>query len=245
MARMVDENDRGLLEDLLTFWKGPLPFNIVDNPHALAQFARSHEADTLVIDSLKDICHKLNDDEHASKTNAAIQECIATGIEIIDLHHQRKQGAGTKKPEAPKTIDDVYGNTWLTAGQGSVISIWGHPGDTIIDLTHLKAPAEQAGPWTLHMDFDRGHTTIDEEISPLKIVTGSPRGATVKLVATLMYKAEEPTRNQLEKARRRLDKLVDQNHIVRRETPTEGGGKPTILYHPTDTRHTNHDESRF
>lgn len=238
MTRMVTEDDRSILEDYSTFWKGPLPFNLVDDPSALTRFARQHAADTLVIDSLKDICHKLTDDEQASKTNAAIQELVASGIEVLVLHHQRKQGAAAKKDGPPKSLDDVYGSTWLVAGMGSVILIWGQAGDPLVELSHLKSPAEQAGPWTLHMDFDRGYTTIEEQANPLKIVGSATRGATVHLVASIMFKNETPTRNELEKARRRLDKLVDQGHIHRQETPTDGGGKPTVLYFSIDTRRT-------
>lgn len=232
MRRMVTEDDRTLLEEYLTFWKGPLPFDVVADHRALARFAIQHAADTIVIDSLKDICHNLNDDESASKTNAAIQECIAHGVEVMDLHHQRKRVAGTKKTDAPKSLDEVYGNVWLSAGQGSVILIWGEAGDPIVELTHLKPPAEPVGPWSLRMNFDEGHTTIEEEVSVLGIVNNSTRGATVQLVAQIVFKRDQPTRNEIEKARRKLDRYATQGLIYRAESPTDGGGKPTCLYYP-------------
>lgn len=234
MQRMVDDGDRDDLADRLMFWKGPPPFNVVEDPGALARFARNNSADTVVIDSLKDICHKLNDDEHASKTNAAIQEAIAQGVEVIVLHHQRKQAAGNKKNEAPKTLDEVYGNIWLVAGMGSVMCIWGAAGDPIVELTHLKPPAEQVGPWTLRMDFDLGYTELDEVIDPLKLVLSAARGASVNMIARAVFKTDEPDRNQLEKARYKLDKLERQCLIISRETPSEAGGKPTKLYFPID-----------
>ena len=239
MQRMVNEQDRDILEEQLIFWTGPLPFNIVEDPSALTRFAKQHGADTVIIDSLKDVCHKLTDDEQASKTNAAIQELLASGIEACALHHQRKGLAGTKKTDkVPSTIDDVYGSTWLVAGMGSIVCVWGQPGDPIVELTHLKAPAEQVGPWTLHIDFDLGYTTVEDQANPLAIVGSAPRGATVNLVARVMFKTDEPTRNETEKARRRLDKLVDQGLIHREEVPTEGGGKPTSMYFPIDLRRT-------
>lgn len=238
MQRMVDEHDRDILEDMLTFWTGPLPFSVVEDPAALTRFARQYAADTIVVDSLKDICHKLSDDEHGSKTNAALQELVASGIEVIVLHHQRKQGPGAKKEGPPKSIDDVYGSTWITAGMGSVLLVWGQPGDPLVDFSHLKSPAEQIGPWTIRMDFDLGYSTVEEEANPLKIVASAGRGASVNLVARVMYKTEEPTKNEQEKARRRLDKLVAQGLIHREEVPTEGGGKPTAMYFPIDTRRT-------
>ena len=72
------------------------------------------------------------------------------------MHHGRKANADNKKPN---TLDDVYGSAWLTAGMGSVICLWGKPGDSLVELTHLKQPAEAVGPMMVLHDHATGRST--------------------------------------------------------------------------------------
>jgi len=223
--RMVTEDDRSLLNEQMKVWKGPLPFDVVRDPAALADFVSEREAGTVIVDSLKDLATKLTDDEVGGRVNIAIQEVIARGVEVLVLHHQRKrqQGAGP-----PKSIADVYGSRWLTAGMGSVFCIWGDPGDPIVEFTHLKQPADPIGPWNLQHDHDRGQTKVVDQVDALALVNAS-NGTTAEAVAALLFRTDTPTRNEVEKARRRLEKLAGP-FIDKR-----GGPPPNpVTYHPKE-----------
>ena len=54
---------------------------------------------------------------------------------------QRENG-GAK----PKRLADVYGSRWLTAGMGSVLLLWGEPGDLVVEVRHLKQPVRGGRP---------------------------------------------------------------------------------------------------
>lgn len=147
-ARLLgDERYRDPLRELLTFWPGPPPVDLAQNPDALAQLAHDHNADTVFVDSLKDAFLGISEDTPAAGYNRARQTAIAAGIELIELHHNRKATtSGGKNNQHPASLSDVYGSTWLTSGAGSVISINGEPGDAVVELRHLKQPADTIGP---------------------------------------------------------------------------------------------------
>ncbi|MEX3650867.1 hypothetical protein [Mycolicibacterium porcinum] len=54
-------------------------------------------------------------------------------------------------------------------------------------------------------------------------------GLTAKVAARLWYRVDEPTRGQVEKVRRRLDKLTDRGLLVR-ESGQRGGGAETVWF---------------
>lgn len=219
-ARMVTQDNEAELRDRLIVWRGPLPFDPCQEQRALADLAELLGATDIIIDSLKDIALDLTKDETGSRVNLAFQEIIARGIELCSLHHQRKEGRdGTGKP---KRLADVYGSRWLTAGMGSVLCIWGEPGDAIVELTHLKQPAEDIGPLEIRHDHQNGRTTITEGTTTLDILHEyATTGLTATKLAERLFKTEKPDRNQREKARRQLESLV-KNHRATRCT-IEGG----------------------
>ena len=222
--RTVSDEDHELLRENLIVWPGPLPFDVAAEPAALAHFIDDTGAGTVVIDSLKDIALDLTKDETGSRVNVAFQHVIANGIELCVLHHQRKEQHGYGKP---KRLADVYGSRWLTAGIGSVLLLWGEPGDLIVDLTHLKQPGEPFGPHKIIHDHTHGtsiiHGAIDVEQAVA--ITGMA-GTTATDVARLQTGADEPDRNAVERARRRLDKLVANGHLRRLET----GDRDAVRY---------------
>jgi AAA domain-containing protein len=142
MSRMIGDKHQDTLRERLVVWKGPLPFSLADEPQGLVQLAGQLEASDVVIDSLKDVQPDLVKDEIGSRVNIAFQELIASDRELLVLHHQRKQMNAAAKPKA---IADVYGSRWLTAGTGSVLLVWGEPGDLVVELIHLKQPVEEVG----------------------------------------------------------------------------------------------------
>jgi replicative DNA helicase len=208
-GRMVTPSDYDILRDRLIVWRGPLPFDITQDRAALANLVVDLNATDLFIDSLKDIALDLSKDETGSRVNIALQEVIARGIELCTLHHQRKEGRdGSGKPQK---LADVYGSRWLTAGMGSVVCLWGEPGDPLVDLLHLKQPAEDVGPLSLLHDHTKGRTVIESSTSVSEILSEhAATGLEVKGLAERLYQKKNPTRSEIEKARRRLETLVRQ-----------------------------------
>lgn len=208
MRRMVSAKDEEVLRARLEVWRGPLPFDLADSPRAMLDWIRAEFGDVsdVYIDSLKDIALDLVKDETGSRVNLALQELIADGIETATSHHQRKEMQGGGKP---RRLADVYGSRWLTAGQGSVVLLWGEPGDTIVDLSHLKQPVDTFGPLSIRHDHDTGHTTLHDpaDLNASLILAGT-EGITPAGAARLLFGDDAPDRNLIERARRRLNNLV-------------------------------------
>lgn len=220
LRRMVSLEDRDTLNEKLTIWDGPLPFDFAkENPSTLATFAQELGASLLVIDSLKDVALDLSSDETGGRVNLALQELVAAGVETCVLHHQRKQ-----QPNAspPRRLADVYGSRWLTAGVGSVLLLWGDAGDPVVELRHLKQPAEEFGPSSILHDHVRGLTTLEADRLDFEhLLASATNGLTVADATRLAYDTDgsQPARNLIEKARRRLEGLVKDGRAERRDDP--------------------------
>lgn len=206
MITGLDAEQRDVVRDLVRFWKGPLGFDVGAEPDRLLRFMVEIGARTFIGDSLKDLAVDLVKDEVGTRANRAWQLLIAAGIEVVDLHHPRKAIAGVAGK--PKSLDDIYGSTWLSAGHGSVVLLWGNPGDPIVELSHLKQPQEEVGPLRVIIDHDSGSVDTYEGGDALTILrsAGSPMGA--KDVARVLFTTSNPSDAEVEKARRRLEKLV-------------------------------------
>lgn len=230
--RMVDEADRETLAERLVVWQGPPAADIARNPTLLVDLARRASADTIIIDSLKDVAADLVKDEAGNGYNRARQTATVAGIELVELHHQRKAGReGTK----PRALADVYGSVWLTAGAGSVLLLWGDPGDPVVELVHLKQPMEEVGPAKLLHDATTGTVTILQGADVLQLVQRNP-GLTAVEAARLMFdiQGRSPEARETEKARRRLETLARKG-LVHRKDGGRGGQKGTrnpATYHP-------------
>lgn len=110
---------------------------------------------------------------------------------------------------------------------GSIFCLWGDPGDPVVEFTHLKQPLDPIGPWRLLHDHEHGETTVLDQVDLLGVVTASD-GLTAEVAAAAMFGTETPTRNDVEKARRQLEKLVAGGFVER-----TGGPKPIpITYRP-------------
>jgi hypothetical protein len=163
--RMVTEQDRPVLAERIVFWRGRLPFTVTDDPTRMASFAREHGATHIIADSYKDMIPKLTDEELASKLNDAVQECIVEGIGWTGVHHNRKANASNPHP---KELADIYGSTFLTAGLGSVISLYGEPGGELVEAKHLKQPAETFGTFGIRHDHETGHSELTDDRPEVK-----------------------------------------------------------------------------
>jgi len=214
MRRMVAPADSDLLRERLVVWRGPLPFQLTKEPTGLAALTAQNNCTDVIIDSLKDIAAELTKDEVGSWLNIAFQETIANDIQLVVLHHQRKQANGGVKPRA---LADVYGSRWLTAGMGSVLLLWGEPGDLVVELRHLKQPAEDVSPLTVIHDHARGSSSLEKPVDLIDLVSRANEGLTVHNAAVNLFTSATPGRNEIEKARRRLECLVTRGDIVRED----------------------------
>lgn len=224
LRRIFSESDRAILAERLVIWKGPPPADVARQPDTFVNLARAAGADTIVVDSLKDAAIGLTADDVAAGYNRARQAALAINIQVLELHHLVKRGpAGTK----PNTLADVYGSTWITAGAGSVILLWGTAGDLVVEFAHLKQPSEQIGIRKILHDHDTGQTSIfhSDDLVALVRVSGS---ITAKAAAIAVNETEKPTPNQVQQARRSLDALVKKGLLERREGTKAGDGNVPV-----------------
>lgn len=223
MIALLGEEQRALVRERVRFWKGPLPFDIGTEPDKLLEFALALRVGTFVGDSLKDLAMELVKDDVGARVNRAWQLLVQNEIEVLDLHHPRKTAAGqTSKPGG---LDDVYGSGWLTAGHGSVVLLWGKPGDPILELSHLKQPLEEVGPFRVLVEHELGMIERHEGGDLLAIVRASP-GITAGQAACVLFSTSRPTDSQVEKTRRKLERHVDGKRVFRRAMGRDARGHP-------------------
>ncbi|MCW2608728.1 MAG: hypothetical protein JWO60_3421 [Frankiales bacterium] len=223
LHRMVKPVDRTLLDDKLVVWKGPPPVDFSKQPDALLKMCEKYGADTVVVDSLKDVAIGLSEDAVGAGYNNARQLALAAGVEVMELHHQTKRGAGGIGK--PTTLADVYGSAWITAGAGSVVLLWGQAGDPVVEVSHLKQPADTVGPLQILHDHTEGASRIKTDSDPLQLLRAHREGVTAALYARLLFVPDgtrQPKDNEIEKARRKLDGLVRKG-LAQRTEPLFGG----------------------
>jgi replicative DNA helicase len=213
LRRMVADLDLPILDEALLFWRGPLPFLLNHDPLRLAAFVAAIERqagvqiDEVILDSLKDVAADLAKDEGGSAVAIALARLIADNREVMVLHHERKAERAVKR--APGSIDDIYGSQFLGACAGNVIYLYGEPGAHVLTLHHLKQSADQIGPLTLRHDHGTGRLDLDRDAPNLVgELRKRPQGTSARDACLILFDDPSPTTNSIEKARRRLEKLV-------------------------------------
>lgn len=230
LRRTFRPSHRDMLNQRLHFWPGPPPQDLARHPDTLRRMADTldlGEGDCIVIDGLKDVALKLTDDEVGAGLNRAMQMCLRDGIDVLANHHQRKAqaGAGAGKP---KSLADVYGSTWLTAGAGTVVLLWADsPGAAYIELSTLKAAAEPVGPLTILHDLDSGSMRLADELTVESVLRDSGQWASVPELCRVLGADD---RNGTEKVRRRCQRLVTNEQVEVADRHRPEGGKPERLY---------------
>lgn len=237
LARTMGNRSRVDLDDRLVIWPGPPPEDVAAQPKTLLNLARRADADVVVVDSIKDAAVGLADDKVGSGYNRARQSCLVNGVELVELHHMVKRGQNGDKPT---TLADVYGSTWLTAGAGSVVLLWGDAGNRVVELRHLKQPAGVIGPFKVMHDHHAGRSTVIREIDLVAFTRAAgDDGVAAKQAAAAMTGTDTPQPADVEKARRRLDQLVRDGELHRIDG--DRGARRAALW-VADTRHeSSHD----
>lgn len=219
--RLFGPDDAKILDSDLVVWPRPPTQDFASNPDALYAMARSQGADTVVVDSAKDVVSNLNEPAQGQALNRAFQICVAADVEVLCMHHTRKKVPGTKR-----SIDDVYGG-WLSAGAGSVVMLDGQPGDAVVELLHLKQPSDDVGPLRIVHDHDSGISRIDRgKVDLLQVLATTPGGMTAHALVELESETSNPSKNAVEKMRQRLDRLVREGRAHLRD---ENGKSPRYV----------------
>ena len=102
---------------------------------------------------------------------------------------------------------------------GSVVLLWGERGDLVVELKHLKQPEGEIGPFNVLHDHSRGTSTVHERIDLVHALAIAAHGMTVADAACLLLEKSTPTKSEIEKARRRLNKLVDSGRATKHDDP--------------------------
>ena len=213
LHRMLGDVPRDVLNARLTVWEGPPPNDVAEHPGTLLEMAQQVGADTIVVDSLKDAAIGLEDSRVGAGYNRARQNCLAHGIELLELHHAVKRGTDGAPPNR---LEHVFGSAWITAGAGSVVSLHGQGGDPVVQWRHLKQPAEEVGPFYVQHDHAAGVSQVYGAVDPVaQARAAGDAGITAKGLAVVMFEKPKPTTAEVAKARRRLDALVSAGELER------------------------------
>lgn len=212
LRRMVSPE---LVRHRLAVKPGPPPGNVVQRPTLLLDMAESVGATMVVIDSLKDVALRLSDDEVGASVNMAVQHLVAEGIDVVALHHPRKQGS-EEGAEKPRRLDDLYGSTWLTSGAGSVLYL--HPtGSGEVELLQFKSPNGELGavctfrhdPITGALERSAG---TGAQVATIIAQSGT-EGITVMHIARVLSGADVPSDALRKRVSRAVEKLSEDGTI--------------------------------
>jgi hypothetical protein len=177
------------------------------------------DADLVAIDSIKDVLPKASDEERAGLYNMARQAALASGIDWMELHHNRKAGVGNKEPD---TLEDVYGARWLMAGAGSVISLFGESGASVVSMKQLKAPAGEFFPRWVELDKGKGMLALHDNLTVESLAARATAGTSALLVARKIYSTEKPDRSQVQSVRNKFKRLAGQGVIEEYASTVDG-----------------------
>ncbi|MBM0256357.1 AAA family ATPase [Micromonospora sp. 4G55] len=213
LRRTIGREDwRDAIRDRLVVWKGPPPADFGQRPELLLAMAKDADADTVVIDSMKDVCTGLTEDAPAAGYNRARQLALANGIQLLELHHTTKYGPNGA---APTELANVYGNQQLTGGAGSVVLLWGKAGDVQVTLSHLKPVQDVVGPYLVSHDHMAGTSTVEREPDLVLLAAHAPAGITADEAARAIKQTTKPRPADIEHARRQLERLVARGLLIK------------------------------
>lgn len=158
LRRHFRPDEREHVAERLIVWPGPPQSDFGQDPEVLLRMAHEAGADVVVIDSVKDTVANVSEEAGANGYNKARQTALAAGIDVLELHHLVKSSDGSSKK--PATWSAIYGGMPLVAGVGSLVLLWGNPGDRHVEMHHLKPIGEPFQRRTLEHDHVAGVTTV-------------------------------------------------------------------------------------
>lgn len=216
MKRLFESSAHALLNERLVIWKGPTDEDVARNPMIFVGLAHEAGASVVIVDSMKDAALDLAKDEGGNAYNRARQNALAEGLQLGELHHL------TKGFDSTPTLDKMYGSTWIGAGAGSVIVLNGQPGDPVVELFHVKQPAEDVGPFKIQHDKSTGRSVVLGEPNLLEFVgQAGDKGVTAKEVAMHLFGSD--LKAVVESARGRLARHVKNGELVVVVAGSRGG----------------------
>jgi hypothetical protein len=168
LARQIMPDMSERYGDRFTFVPGPLPIDLAETPDVFPHIADYYGADIVIVDSLKDIALGISEDRAAANYNRAQQALLASGRELVVLHHLTKKG-------------ELYGAKWLDAGVGSVLRITGKPGGPTSVVSQYKPVAHLIPEIKIRHDRDAGEMHVDDGTAPQQ--SAAPGSATAPSLA--------------------------------------------------------------
>lgn len=227
LLRQFTADEREVLDARLVVWRGPLADDLAGNPRLFLELAGAFDADTIVVDSIKDTGIRLTEDAGGLAYNIARQHALAEGVEFLELHHARKVTSDGRKV---LTIDDVYGSVHLAAGAGTVLALSadargnGH-------VEGVKMPSGEFGPRAVVIDKMRGTVTLaDRPRSHLEVLRASTFPLSAAEVAERMEPGGASDRAAVARARRALDAMTANGQAQRSSTASANGGPDRVTY---------------
>jgi len=211
LKRMVGDMDLEELNHALAVIDWPVG-TVEEDPDLLARIAGENNCDTIIVDSLKDITQELSSELTGQAVKRAYQKAIAEGVDVLLLHHDRKEGSASKRRLLK--LADVYGSRLMVAGCGSVIALNGVSGDPVVELRQLKQVVAEVGPTQIAFDFTTGEVNIVDRTDIVAIVNMAKTPLTAADAAKALYGVTTPTRSDVERARRKLKIVAEKNLIV-------------------------------
>ncbi|UUO01696.1 bifunctional DNA primase/polymerase [Mycolicibacterium novocastrense] len=235
LARQFDQADRDVLDDRLLVWAAPPPADLARRPELLLALARDADADVVYLDSVKDAAIGLSEDAVGAGYSRARSLLLADGRQLCELHHTIKRGANGGPPTQAA---DIYGSAWITNGTGSILLLAGEPGDPIVECRHVRQPVEEVGPLTLLHDHGAGTVQIyhQADLAELAKAMGE-NGLTAKDAAAALFCRDgetPPSRAQIEKARRKLDRLASLGVLTEVAGAVGGRTKSPSVWFPAN-----------
>ncbi len=108
LARMVSDANRALLDERLIIWKGPPPADLAKHPDMLTRMCAEADADTVVIDSLKDVALCLCGGEQPSandreRARRKLERLVRDGLVHYKPGSQGGKGGGEPSRYYPIT----------------------------------------------------------------------------------------------------------------------------------------------
>lgn len=166
LARQITPAMSERYGDRFTFVTGPLPIDLSETPDVFPHIADFYDADIVIVDSLKDIALGISEDRSAANYNRAQQALLASGRELVVLHHLTKKG-------------ELYGAKWLDAGVGSVLRITGKPGGPTSVVSQYKPVAHLVSDIRIRHDRDAGEMHVDDDTPTTQPAAGGDLAAWV------------------------------------------------------------------